>query len=193
VKESMKKSALFVISGPSAVGKNSVVDEILKIDRSIGRIVTCTTRKIRKSERHGEDYFFMKKSDFLLEIERKNLIEFSEVYGNYYGVMFSSVNEKIKSGEDAILIINFEGFLKIKKVITENVYGMFILPPSIEDLELRMKLRGEDSPKIVARRLSLAREDMAKAKFYDFCFKNFDIITTARDILETINNIRQKQ
>ncbi|MDR1983029.1 MAG: guanylate kinase [Holosporaceae bacterium] len=189
----MKKSALFVISGPSAVGKNSVVDEILKIDRSIGRIVTCTTRKIRKSERHGEDYFFMKKSDFLLEIERKNLIEFSEVYGNYYGVMFSSVNEKIKSGEDAILIINFEGFLKIKKVITENVYGMFILPPSIEDLELRMKLRGEDSPKIVARRLSLAREDMAKAKFYDFCFKNFDIITTARDILETINNIRQKQ
>ncbi|MDR0678428.1 MAG: hypothetical protein LBF44_02735, partial [Holosporaceae bacterium] len=144
----MKKACLFVISGPSAVGKNSVVSEILKMDSSLTKAVTCTTRKIRKSEKHGEDYFFMKKKDFLLAIERKDFIEFSKIYKNYYGIMFSHINEKISNGKDVILIINSDGFLKIKEIIAKNieVHGIFILPPSIEDLELRIKLRGEESP-----------------------------------------------
>jgi guanylate kinase len=188
----MKKACLFVISGPSAVGKNSIVNEILKIDKSIDRIVTCTTREIRKSEKHGVDYFFMKKDDFLSEIDKGNLIEFSEVYGNYYGVTFSTVKEKIDGGKDAVLVINWEGFLKIKSAIKENVYGIFILPPSIKDLEFRIGARGEDSPEVISKRLSLAKEDMDKAKLYDFCFENSDIITAAGSILEAINSIRQK-
>jgi guanylate kinase len=189
----MKKSYLFVISGPSAVGKNSVVSEILKMDKSISRIVTSTTRKIRKSECHGKDYFFMTKEDFLKAVKEKKLIEFSEVYGNYYGVKFSSVDEKINNGKDAILVINHEGFLKIKKVIPQNIYGIFIFPPSMEELELRMRLRGEDSPEMIAQRLGLAEEDMEKAKFYDSCFENFDVVATASDILETIDDIRQQK
>ncbi|MDR0631705.1 MAG: guanylate kinase [Holosporaceae bacterium] len=181
---------LFVVSGPSAVGKNSVVNEILKIDRTIGRIVTCTTREMRKSEQHGVDYFFIPKNDFLLEMARGNLIEFSEVYGNYYGVMFSAVEEKINSGEDSILVINWEGFLKIKNAIKTNVYGIFILPPSIEDLESRIKIRGEDSPEAIKRRISMARKDIAKADLYDFCFENVDMVATAKSILEKINDIR---
>jgi guanylate kinase len=187
----MNGACLFVISGPSGVGKNSVVNEILKKAPSISRIITCTTRKIRGSEQHGVDYLFLGKGDFLSEIGKGNLIEFSEVYGNYYGVTFSSIDEKVSNGKDAILVVNYDGFLKIKKIIKENVYGIYILPPSIEDLEARIKSRGEDSPEEIAKRLSLAQQDMEKAKFYDFCFKNSDIIATAENILETINSIKR--
>jgi guanylate kinase len=191
----MKKASLFVVSGPSAVGKNSVVSEILKMDGSLTRAVTCTTRKMRKSEKHGEDYFFMKKKDFLSAVERKDFIEFSEIYKNYYGIMFSHINEKIAEGKDVILIINFDGFQKIKQNVSKDIKicGIFILPPSVEDLELRIRSRGEDSTAEIAHRLSVALKDMEKAKFYDFCFKNSDITTTARAILETINGVRQRR
>jgi guanylate kinase len=186
----MKRANLFIISGPSAVGKSSVLNEILKIDPSLTRIVTCTTRPMRKSEKQGADYFFMKKNDFLAEVEQGNFVEFSEVYGNYYGVMLSTVKEKMEGGEDAILNVNWEGFLKTKSALGDNVYGIFILPPSIEDLELRMKSRGEDSPEVMIHRMNQAKNDIEKSKFYDFCFENADIISTARNILETINRLR---
>jgi guanylate kinase len=187
----MKKACLFVISGPSAVGKSSIVNEILKRDNTLDRIITCTTREKRKSEKHGVDYLFFQKDDFLSEIDKGNLIEFSEVYGNYYGVMSSTVEEKINAGRDAILIINWDGFLKIKSILKEYVCGLFILPPTIAVLEARIRRREEDSPKVMAHRIDMARKDISKSKFYDFCFKNFDIVATAEDILKKINDIRQ--
>jgi guanylate kinase len=189
--ERMKQ--LFVISGPSAVGKSSVVNEILKIDSTIDKIITCTTREMRKSERDGVDYFFLKKDDFLSEIEKGNLIEYSEVYGNYYGVLFSTVQEKMNSQKDSILVINWEGFLKIKKAIQKNVYGIFLLPPSLEDLATRIKLRGEDSQEVIQKRIGKAMEDIEMAKYYDFCVENADITTAAQEVLGKIRTIRKKQ
>ena len=189
----MRKAHLFVISGPSAVGKSSIVREILRMDETMTQIVTCTTRKKRKSEKHKEDYLFFEKEDFLLEINKGNLIEFSEVYGNYYGVMLSAIEEKINAGSDAILVINWEGFLKIKNVLGECVYGIFILPPSIEILEARMKLRGEDSSEMIEHRINMAMKDIEKSKFYDFCSENFDITASAKSILTKINDIRKNK
>jgi guanylate kinase len=188
----VRETNLFVVSGPSAVGKTSVVNEILKRDDSLSRIVTYTTRTKRESEKHGEDYFFIAKKDFLSAAERGDFVEFSEVYGNYYGIAFSTLKEKMKEGKDAVLVINWEGFLKIKKALPKNVYGIFILPPSIEELERRIRSRGEDSPETISRRMVLAANDIKKVEFYDFSFKNFDIETTAGDILATIDEIRQK-
>jgi guanylate kinase len=182
--------SLFIFSGPSAVGKTSVVNELLKTDPTIEKIVTCTTREKRKSEQWGVDYFFMGKDEFLEEAEHSNFVEFSEVYGNYYGIKFSTVRNKIKSGKDAVLIINWEGFLKIKNIFKEDVYGIFILPPSIADLETRIKSRGEDSPEVIGERMNAAREDIAKADLYDFCFENVDIAVTVKNILNKINDIR---
>jgi guanylate kinase len=187
----MKKASLFVVSGPSAVGKSSVVNEILKRDNTLDRIVTCTTREKRKSEKHGKDYLFFQKNNFLSEINKGNLIEFSEVYGNYYGIMLSTIEEKINAGRDAILIVNWDGFLKIKSVLKECVCGLFILPPTIAALEKRIQQRGEDSSEAIARRIGMARKDISKSKLYDFRFKNYDIAATAKDILEKINDVRQ--
>ncbi|MDR1333793.1 MAG: guanylate kinase [Holosporaceae bacterium] len=184
--------SLFVVSGPSAVGKSSVVERLLKMDPSIERIVTCTTRNPRRSEQPNVDYFFIPKNEFLAAIDAGDFVEFSEVYGNYYGVKFSTIQEKIAAHKDVILTINWEGFLKIKDVIKQDVYGIFILPPSIADLEIRIKLRGEDSPEVIAGRINAAKEDIAKANLYDFCFENFDIGITAENILSKFNEIRNK-
>jgi guanylate kinase len=184
--------SLFVISGPSAVGKSSVAECVLRMDSTIDRIVTCTTRSPRKSEQPNVDYFFIPKNEFCASINEGDFVEFSEVYGNYYGVKFSTIHRKIVDHRDAILIINWEGFLKIKNAIKRDVYGIFILPPSIADLEVRIKLRGEDSPEAIANRINAAREDIAKASLYDFCFENHDIVATAENILHKINEIRNK-
>jgi guanylate kinase len=184
--------SLFIFSGPSAVGKTSVVNELLRMDPTIEKMVTCTTRGKRKSEQPGVDYIFMEKDEFLEEAERGNFVEFSEVYGNYYGVKFSTARDKIKAGTDAVLVINWEGFLKIKNAFKQDVYGIFILPPSIADLESRIKSRGEDSPEVIAARMDAAREDISKADLYDFCFENVEIILTAKNILNKINEIRHR-
>jgi guanylate kinase len=193
VEKIMEKAHLFVISGPSAVGKSSIVNRILEIDNTIERIVTCTTRRKRTSEKHGRDYLFLEKEDFLSEISKGNLIEFSEVYGNYYGITLSSIEEKINAGRDSILVINWEGFLKIKNVFGEFVYGIFVLPPSIEVLRARIQLRGEDSPEVIERRISMAMDDIEKSKFYDFCWENFDITASVEAILAKINHIRKNK
>jgi guanylate kinase len=179
----MKHGFLFVISGPSAVGKSTIADEILKIDRSIGKIVTCTTRKIRSTEIDGIDYNFMNKEDFFLYKSRGDFVESSEVYGNYYGVLLSSITKKVENENDSLLVINWEGFLKIKKAIGKNVVGFFLTPPSIEALEERIKSRATDSEEVILQRLKMANEDMRHRFEYDFCVENSDIKKTTDDIL----------
>ncbi|MDR2766219.1 MAG: guanylate kinase [Holosporaceae bacterium] len=186
-----KRRYLFVVSGPSAVGKSSVVEEIFKRDASLKRIVTCTTRSPRGAEQHGVHYFFMDREEFAIHRENGDFIEFSEVYGNSYGVLFSSVSEGINDGETALFSINWEGFLKIKRAVGDCVYGFFLLPPSMEELKLRMKKRNTDSPEIMAHRLEVARNDLDHSGEFDFCLMNKSIEETAENILKQMNAIRQ--
>ncbi|MDR1560939.1 MAG: guanylate kinase [Holosporaceae bacterium] len=187
----MRYGYLFVISGPSAVGKTSIINEILKLDNSLKQVITCTTRPMRKTERQGIDYYFMSKKEFLTRERNGDFIEFSEVYGNYYGVMLSLIMDKVNNCENALLSVNWEGFAKVKKTIGQNVYGFFINPPSIQDLELRIRSRGTDSREIINHRLSMAMEDMSHSNIFDFCVENRDITTAANHILEQINIIKQ--
>ncbi|MDR0677231.1 MAG: guanylate kinase [Holosporaceae bacterium] len=183
---------LFVVSGPSAVGKTSVVNAIMEKNHSIQRIVTCTSRERRKTEKDGIDYYFLEKKGFLARIEAGEFIEFSEVYGDYYGVTLSTIKESIRKDGEFVLTIDWQGFLKIKSAIKEKVWGIFILPPSLNALEIRIKARGEDSPESIAIRIEKAKEEIAQSKHYDFCFENSEIDSTAENILKTITSIKRK-
>ncbi len=183
----MQRGTLFVVSGPSAVGKSTVVERVLQINPALVRIVTCTTRIMRIGEQNGRDYIFLDKEDFLSRIKRNEFIEFSEVYGNYYGVLLSTIQEAIASGSNAILVINWEGFLKIKQTLQDKVVGIFINPPSVATLEERIRSRGTDSPEAMQRRLNLAQQDMQHANIYDICFINREIEETAQQIVKYIN------
>lgn len=186
----MRSGFLFVISGPSAVGKSTIADRVLA-DKSINRIITCTTRKIRGKEVDGVDYNFISVDDFLLRKNNGDFIESSEVYGNYYGVPLSAITKNMEQGIDSLLVINWEGFLKIKSAVKKNIVGFFIAPPSMKDLEDRIRARSADSEEIIARRLSAANEDMSHKDKYDFCIKNVSVEETANDILQKIRSIRE--
>jgi guanylate kinase len=187
----MQKGFLLAISGPSAVGKSSVANEILKIDPSIDRIITCTTRKMRKGEKDGVDYHFMSVDEFLQHRNDGDFVESSEVYGNYYGVLLSTITEKMKKNVDSLLLVNWEGFLKIKKAIHEGVFGFFILPPTLQDLELRLRARCTDSEDVIAARLSMAMDDMSRQSEFDFRVENADIRETASNILKIVDSIKK--
>lgn len=185
-----RKGFLFVISGPSAVGKTSVANELLKRKKiNLQRIITCTTRAKRNDEVEDVDYFFMSKDEFLRHSEDGDFAEMSEVYGNYYGILISTIKEKIEQGINALLVINWEGFLKIKKSFGENVIGFFLLPPSLNDLEIRIRSRGTDSEDIIKHRMNMVAEDMRHKEEFDFCVKNVKISDAASEIFAKIASI----
>lgn len=184
-----KIGTLFVVSGPSAVGKSTVVESVLRINPKLIRVITCTSRVPRKGEENGRDYIFLDKNDFLQRIQNNEFIEFSEVYGNYYGVLLSEIRKITDSGQNAVLVINWEGFQKIKQVISSPVIGIFINPPSLKALEERIKGRNTDSQEVINHRLSLARNDMKHADIYDKRVVNRDIEETAQQIVEYINEM----
>lgn len=179
-------SMLFVVSGPSGVGKSTVVERILQIDTSLTRIVTCTTRPIRSTERHGVDYFFLTREEFSTKLQNEEFIEYSEVYGNYYGILLSVVADQIKSSSNAIAVINWKGFEKVKAKFGDQVRGIFINPPSVEELTSRINKRNTDSREVINIRLKLAQEDMNHAYMYDKCVVNDNLEETAIKIIKYI-------
>lgn len=180
---------LFVISGPSAVGKTSVVRYLLDKNPQLSRVITCTTRSIRENEQDGVDYIFLSKEDFRKRIENNEFAEFSEVYENYYGVLLASIHECMSKNKISVLVINWEGFQKVKRVITENITGIFINPPSIEELEKRLRSRNTEDEGDIQKRLLTARLDIAHSNEYDFSVENREIPQAANDIFDIINKV----
>ena len=183
---------LFVISGPSAVGKTTVVECLLERSRQISRVITCTTRNIRNGEQDGVDYIFLSKNEFLRKVNNNEFVEFSEVYGNNYGVLLKSIKDSMENHIASILTINWEGYLKIKEAIKKNVIGIFINPPSLKELENRIRGRGSDDEETIKKRLDAAQLDMSFAKKYDFVIENHEIQRTSDDIFEIISKITKK-
>ena len=188
----MRKGWLFVISGPSAAGKTVVANKIFEADPTISKVVTCTTRSPRNNEKNGVDYYFLSKEEFVSLEKKGEFAESSEVYGNYYGVRVSLLKEKTRQGIDQILLINWEGFQKIKRKLSENVFGFFLTVPSLEELERRIRFRGTDSDEVIKNRLRMAEIDMQHKDEFDLCVENADIQNTVDIILRKINELRKK-
>ena len=184
---------LFVISGPSAVGKTSVVRYLLNKNPRLSRVITCTTRPIRENEQDGVDYIFLSKEDFRKKAENNEFAEFSEVYENYYGVLLASIQESMSKNEISVLVINWEGFQKVKRFVTENITGIFINPPSIEELENRLRSRNTENEGDIQKRLLTARLDIAHSSEYDFSVENREIPQAADDIFDIISKVIANQ
>jgi guanylate kinase len=191
----MEKACLFVISGPSGVGKDSVVSEIQKMDATLNKIATCTSRKAREGEKEGIDYYFRSADWFEAEIGR-DLAEHSLVHGNHYGIMRSEIESKSRGG-GAILVIDWQGFLKVKDAFRGKknmlVYGIFILPPSIEYLKIRLESRGKDDPLTIAKRLEAAEKEIEQSARYNVGFENQNnrLGETAENVWNEIDRVRK--
>ena len=184
----MKKGKLIVVSGPSGVGKDTVVDNIINNNKGFWKSVSLTTREKRENEIEGVDYYFVDKDSFLKNISDKNLIEYAEVYKDiFYGTPKDIVFEKLNNGINVVLVIDVEGAFNVKKIIPEAIL-IFILPPDMKELEERLRNRKTDSEEKINERIEKAKIEIERSKDYDYRVINNDVINCSNEILNIINN-----
>ena len=146
---------LYVVAAPSGAGKSSLVNALLEQDPSLALSISCTTRDPRPGERDQEHYRFVSVETFQALCDRGDMLEWAEVHGNFYGTPRDRVEQALTGGTDIILEIDWQGALQVRHHYPQAI-GIFILPPSIEALEARLKKRGQDAPQVIARRLLAA-------------------------------------
>lgn len=175
---------LVVVSGPSAVGKDTVLDALLgapNLPYPVQKCVTATTRDPRVGERDGVDYHFTSNTRFNDLVARDELLEYAEVHGNYYGTPREWVMERRRQGTDVILKIDVQGGMTVKKKMPDAVL-VFLQPPSLEELERRLRGRGTDEEEAIARRLLNARGELAQRPHYDYAVTNDTVPETVEFI-----------
>ncbi|MDY6782780.1 MAG: guanylate kinase [Cyanobacteriota bacterium] len=170
----MKTGKLIVITGPSGVGKGTLVRSLLARHPELYLSVSATTRTPRTGEVEGKDYFFVSRDRFLETIEGGQLLEWAEYAGNFYGTPRAPIAEQVIRGKLVLLEIEVVGATKIKQTFPEAL-RIFILPPSIEELERRLRDRGTDSEVAIAKRLAQAEAEMMAAEAFDVQIVNDDL------------------
>lgn len=164
---------LVVISGPSGVGKDAVLTQMRLKGRPYHFVVTMTTRPIRPGEREGEDYIFTTPEEFLRRVEQGEMLEWANVYGNYYGVPRDQVRAALARGEDVIVRTDIQGAAHIRSLAPEAVL-IFLAPPSMAELERRLRTRKTDSPEAIERRVRAAYGEMQAVPQFDYVVVNRD-------------------
>jgi guanylate kinase len=182
---SKRKGRLFVITAPSGAGKTSLIEALMREDPSLKLSISYTTRAPRPGEKNGVDYHFVDDATFLAMRGRGEFLESAEVHGYRYGTSKRVITEALGKGEDLILEIDWQGARQVRAIYPECV-GIFILPPSIEELERRMRARRQDSDEVIRRRLENARGEMDHAGEFDYAIINKDFDTARRKLAEVI-------
>ncbi len=165
---------LYVIAAPSGAGKTTLVKALMKNNPGLRFSISYTTRKKRRNEIEGVDYLFVDRDEFFALRERNALLESAEVFDNYYGTSREQVEAHLENGDDVILEIDWQGARQVRESMPECI-TIFILPPSIEELERRLRDRGTDSAAAVERRLRDARSDMEHHEAFDHVITNDDL------------------
>lgn len=188
-----KKGLLFVISGPSGCGKTTLGKRILSQSNNLWRSVSVTTRPMRRGERNGKEYFFVKEKEFREMREKGKFLEWANTFGYFYGTPRQFVLENIKKGKDVILIIDVQGAMQVKKKFPQAIF-IFIAPPSRKALRERMRKRSVDSPSEIKRRLLQAEKEMNYQNQYDYILINddLDIATKILKAIITLERIKRR-
>ena len=180
----MRKGLLILISGPSGTGKGTVCDLLRQKHPEISYSISATTRQPRPGEQDGVNYYFYTKEKFREMIDQGQLLEWAEVYGNFYGTPKQKVLDRLDAGEDILLEIDTQGALNVMKVMPEGLF-IFLLPPSLEELAARLKGRGTETEESLHRRLGAAVDEIKLATKYRYVAVNDKV----EDAEETIANI----
>ena len=185
------KNILLVLSGPSGVGKGTIVNYLLQEDESLCKSVSCTTRAPREGEADGREYFFIGEREFRSRIAENDFLEYDEHFGNFYGTPRSFVEKQLKT-HSVILEIDVVGALNAKRLMPKEAVLVMIAPPSMEELENRLSGRGSESEEQKRDRLQRVRYELEQAHLYDYVLVNDDSRQTKIKIQEIIRREKEK-
>jgi guanylate kinase len=185
----LKKGKLIVFSAPSGAGKTTLVRYLMEEIPSLSFSVSAASRKPRKNEINGEDYFFLSVNDFKKKISEQAFVEWEEVYeGHFYGTLVSEVERLRNKGQHVLFDVDVKGGINIKKRFGEDVLAVFVMPPSIEVLEQRLRNRDTDSDEDIRTRTEKAQEELTYAKFFDVIIINDKLNIAKKEVVKVVND-----
>ena len=185
------RGRLFVITAPSGAGKTSLTKALLAAEPSLKLSTSYTTRAPRPGERDGREYHFVDEPTFLAMRDRGEFLENALVHGNRYATSKRVISETLERGEDLILEIDWQGAAQVRKLYPDAI-GIFILPPSMEELEKRLRGRGQDAEAVIERRLANAQAEIAHAQEFKYAIINKDFETARRELGKIIQAERAR-
>ncbi len=182
----MSKGSLIVVSAPSGCGKDTIVKEVLnKLKGEVHLSVSMTTRAMRQDEAEGVNYFYVTTDVFKEKIANGEILEYTIYGGNYYGTPAGPVRQQLESGKTVILIIEVEGGGNVKKLFPDAV-KVFVIPPSFDVLEKRLRGRGTDDEETISKRLEIAKDELERAYEYDYIIENDVLEEAVEDLISII-------
>jgi guanylate kinase len=171
----VRRGLMLVLSSPSGAGKTTLSRRLLEYDPNVELSISVTTRKRRPSEMEGRDYRFITRREFDDLVEKGELLEWAEVFDNYYGTPKKPVLEALAAGRDVLFDIDWQGTKQLKQVARDDIASVFVLPPSVLELERRLRTRAQDDYETIHRRMAKAANEMSHWNEYDYVVINHDL------------------
>jgi guanylate kinase len=189
----VRRGLMLVLSSPSGAGKTTLSRKLIDEDKGVTLSVSVTTRKMRPGERDGSDYHFIDRNQFDAMVEKGELLEWAEVFDNYYGTPGKPVMDSLATGRDVLFDIDWQGTQQLRDKACGDLVSVFVLPPSIPELERRLRERAQDDYEIINRRMAKAADEMSHWAEYDYVVINRDIHQAFNDVRAILSAERLKR
>ncbi len=188
-----RKGLLIILSSPSGAGKSTLAKRLMLWDPTLRFSVSATTRAPRPGEEDGREYFFRSRPEFEAMVNAGEMLEHAEVFGNFYGSPKAPVERAMAEGRDTLFDIDWQGGQQVKQAMSSNVVSIFILPPSIAELERRLRSRGQDSDEVIAGRMAKSEAEISHWAEYDYVLINNDLDQAEADLITILKAERMRR
>jgi guanylate kinase len=188
-----RKGLMLILSSPSGAGKTTISKRLLDMEQGIAMSVSATTRPIRKGEIEGKDYYFVSPEKFNEMVVKGEFLEHATVFGNNYGTPAKPVAQTLAKGNDVLFDIDWQGTISLKEKCGDDVVSIFILPPSMKELENRLKVRAQDDEKVIRERMNKAANEISHWGIYDYVLVNDDIDEAVNKVIHILRAERARR